>query len=64
MLTAWGFGGVFGPMLIARLRESTGRYDQALFVIAAVMLVATVIPMLVGAPTPPAPKIPAREAAA
>jgi OFA family oxalate/formate antiporter-like MFS transporter len=66
MLTAWGFAGVFGPMLIATLREANGRYTEALFVIAAVMLVATGIPLLVGAPTPPAPAptIPAREAAA
>jgi OFA family oxalate/formate antiporter-like MFS transporter len=66
MLTAWGFAGVFGPMLIATLREANGRYNEALFVIAAVMLVATAIPMLVGAPTPPtpAPRIPASRAVA
>jgi OFA family oxalate/formate antiporter-like MFS transporter len=52
MLTAWGCAGVFGPMLIATLRESNGRYQEALFVIAAVMLVATFIPMFVAAPTP------------
>ena len=44
---------VFGPMLIATLREANGRYNEALVVIAAVMLVATAIPMLVGAPLPP-----------
>jgi len=53
MLTAWGCAGVFGPMLIATLREANGRYNEALVVIAAVMLVATAIPMLVGAPLPP-----------
>ncbi len=50
MLTAWGFAGVLGPMLIATLRQANGRYDEALYVIAALMLVATAIPMLVGVP--------------
>ena len=50
MLTAWGFAGVLGPMLIAGLRESTGRYDDALYVIAGLMCLSTVIPVFVGAP--------------
>jgi MFS transporter, OFA family, oxalate/formate antiporter len=58
MLTAWGCAGVFGPMLIAALRESNGRYQEALFAIAVVMLVATCIPMFVGAPPPPQPASP------
>jgi OFA family oxalate/formate antiporter-like MFS transporter len=53
MLTAWGFAGVLGPTLIATLRESRGQYDQALYVIAALMLVSAIIPMLVRAPTVP-----------
>ncbi len=47
MLTAWGFAGIAGPMLIAGLRQSTGRYEEALYVIAIVMLVAAVLPLLV-----------------
>jgi OFA family oxalate/formate antiporter-like MFS transporter len=50
MLTAWSFAGVFGPMLIATLREQSGRYDEALYAIAAVMFVSAFIPMMV---TPP-----------
>jgi OFA family oxalate/formate antiporter-like MFS transporter len=53
MLTAWGFAGVLGPTLIATLRESRGQYDQALYVIAALMLVSAIIPMLVRAPSVP-----------
>ena len=49
MLTAWGFAGVLGPMLIAGLRESTGQYDEALYVIAGLMCVSTVIPDLASA---------------
>jgi len=50
MLTAWGFAGVLGPTLIAGLRESTGRYDEALYVIAGLMVLSTAIPVFVGAP--------------
>jgi MFS transporter, OFA family, oxalate/formate antiporter len=53
MLTAWGVAGVLGPTLIATLRESNGRYDQALYLIAALMLLSTIIPMLVRPPTAP-----------
>lgn len=50
MLTAWGFAGVFGPMLIASIRQNTGHYSGALSVIAAVMLCSAVIPLLVRPP--------------
>jgi OFA family oxalate/formate antiporter-like MFS transporter len=50
MLTAWGFAGVFGPMLIANIRQSTGRYSQALTVIGVVMLCSAVIPLIVRPP--------------
>jgi MFS transporter, OFA family, oxalate/formate antiporter len=47
MLTAWGFGGVFGPLMIARIREVTGSYAGALTIIACVMLVSSLLPMIV-----------------
>lgn len=50
MLTAWSFAGVLGPMLIASLRQSTGRYGDALYVIAMLMLISAVIPVIVGPP--------------
>ena len=49
MLTAWGFGGVFGPLLVANIRQSTGKYDSALIVIALIMLVSSVLPLIVRA---------------
>jgi len=45
MLTAWGFGGVLGPLLIARIREATGSYSGALTIIASVMLVSSLLPL-------------------
>ena len=50
MLTAWGFAGVLGPTLIASLRQSTGQYNEALYVIAGLMFLSTAIPVFVGAP--------------
>jgi MFS transporter, OFA family, oxalate/formate antiporter len=46
MLTAWGAGALFGPTLIARVREATGHYQGAMQIIAIVMLVSSVIPLL------------------
>src|SRR2546427_6010855 len=36
MLTAWGFAAVCGPTLIARVRQSTGHYTEALEMIAGI----------------------------
>jgi MFS transporter, OFA family, oxalate/formate antiporter len=47
MLTAWGFGGVLGPLMIARTREVTGSYAGALTIIACVMLVSGLLPLIV-----------------
>ncbi len=62
MLTAWGFGGVFGPLLIAFLRQSTGAWGNALYIIAGIMLVSAIVPFIVRPPaeqadvTTPAPE--------
>jgi OFA family oxalate/formate antiporter-like MFS transporter len=50
MLTAWGFAGVLGPTLIARIRQSTGHYSQALQVIAAIVLVGAILPLITRPP--------------
>ena len=46
MLTAWGFAGVLGPTVIARIRQATEHYTEALDLIAVIMLVGAVIPFL------------------
>jgi MFS transporter, OFA family, oxalate/formate antiporter len=51
MLTAWGFAGVLGPTLIARIRQSTGHYSHALYVIAAITLCSAVIPLVLSPPS-------------
>ena len=53
ILLAWGAGAIPSPILIARLRQTTGRYDQSIYTIAAVMVMAIAIPLLVRRPQPP-----------
>jgi MFS transporter, OFA family, oxalate/formate antiporter len=50
MLTAWGFASVFGPLLIAHLRQTTGQYGGALHIIAIVLLVSAILPFIVRPP--------------
>ena len=50
MLTAWSFASVFGPLYIARMRETAGNYAGALHVIAGVMLISILLPIVVRPP--------------
>ena len=50
MLTAWSFASVFGPVLIAHMRQSSGVYSGALHIIAIVLLFSAVLPLLVHPP--------------
>jgi MFS transporter, OFA family, oxalate/formate antiporter len=50
MLTAWGFAAVFGPTLIAGIRQATGHYQGAMRWLALATLVSTVAPLLLRPP--------------
>jgi len=50
MLLPWAFPAAFGPLLFAYLREATGGYNQALYLIAGMMTVAMILPVLVSPP--------------
>src|SRR5881275_1075560 len=50
MLTAWGFASAFGPLFIARMRETAGSYAGALHVIAVVMAISILLPILMRPP--------------
>jgi OFA family oxalate/formate antiporter-like MFS transporter len=52
MLTAWGAGGILGPILIARVKDLTGGYTQAMLIIAVIMLLSAVLPFFVRPPAP------------
>ena len=51
MLTAWGFGSALGPVLIAHVRQSTGRYSQALVILAVIMVGSAVVPLILRPPS-------------
>jgi OFA family oxalate/formate antiporter-like MFS transporter len=50
ILLAWGAAAIPSPILIAHLRQTTGRYDQSIQTIAFVMLVAIALPLLLRHP--------------
>ncbi len=50
MLTAWGAAGIMGPMLFARIRQSSGNYSEALVITAAALAIALVLPILAAPP--------------
>jgi OFA family oxalate/formate antiporter-like MFS transporter len=50
MLLPWAFPAALGPLLFAYLRESTGGYTQALYLIAGMMTIAMILPMIVSPP--------------
>ncbi len=50
MLTAWGLADALGPYLIAYIRQTTGSYRNALYIIAGVMLVSAMVPFIVRPP--------------
>lgn len=52
MLTAWGVGSAFGPLLLADTLKATGAYTSGLHIIAIIMFVSAVLPILVRPPKP------------
>ncbi len=53
MITAWGFGGVLGPLLISRVVDATGSYQNAFYILAGMMLVSSILPFIVRPPRAP-----------
>jgi MFS transporter, OFA family, oxalate/formate antiporter len=53
MLTAWGLGGVLGPLLISSVVDSTGEYTTALYILAGMLLASTILPAIVRPPAAP-----------
>ncbi|HEY7391106.1 MAG TPA: OFA family MFS transporter [Bryobacteraceae bacterium] len=50
MLLPWAFPAAFGPLLFAWLRESTGGYTEAFYLIAGMLALAMILPIVVSPP--------------
>ena len=46
ILLAWGAAAIPSPLLSARVRQTTGQYRQAIYVLAVVLVVSLVLPIL------------------
>jgi predicted MFS family arabinose efflux permease len=69
MFTAWGVGGVFGPILAGRVADATGSYSTAYLISAGLLIFAAVLTFFTKAPEKmsaeqPALSLAAREARA
>jgi len=50
LFTAWGVGGVFGPILAGRIADSTGSYQMAYVISAALLILAAILTFFTRAP--------------
>jgi len=50
MLLPWAFPAALGPLLFAYLRQATGGYNDALYLIAGMLTAALIVPLLVSPP--------------
>jgi len=46
LFTAWGVGGVFGPMLAGKFADATGSYTTAYYIAASLLIFAAFLAML------------------
>ncbi len=53
ILTAWGFAGIVGPIVAAKVKDATGSFTNALIPVAIMLLIAAVLPFLTKKPVPP-----------
>ena len=51
ILTAWGFGGLVGPLVASFVKDHTGSFTGALPWVAIMLIIAAIIPFLVRKPT-------------
>jgi uncharacterized membrane protein len=51
IVTAWGFAGLIGPMIVARAKDLTGSFAGMLPVIAMLLMVSVIIPFVTKKPT-------------
>jgi MFS family permease len=52
IITAWGFAGLVGPLVAAKVKDVTGSFTLALPYVAAMLIVAAIIPFVTKKPDP------------
>jgi nitrate/nitrite transporter NarK len=50
ILSAWGFAGLIGPIVVARTRDLTGSFEGTLPFIAAVLMISVILPFITKKP--------------
>lgn len=46
ILLAWGAAAIPSPLLIAQIRQTTGQYREAIYILACVLVVSLILPIL------------------
>ena len=64
MFTAWGVGGVFGPILAGRVADATGSYTTAYLISAALLIFAAILTFFTKSPAKQTLEQPAFQAVA
>jgi MFS family permease len=50
LFTAWGVGGVFGPILAGKIADASGNYNMAYIISASLMIFAAILTFFTKAP--------------
>lgn len=53
ILTAWGFAGIVGPIIAAKVKDATGSFTGALVPVAIMLLIAAILPFITKKPAAP-----------
>jgi MFS transporter, OFA family, oxalate/formate antiporter len=53
IITAWGFAGLVGPLVAAKVKDVTGTFTDALVPVAIMLIVAAILPFFVKKPQVP-----------
>ncbi len=59
IITAWGFGGLVGPLVAAKVKDVTGSFTAALPYVATMLIVAAILPFLTKKPSGQTQAVPA-----
>jgi OFA family oxalate/formate antiporter-like MFS transporter len=46
ILLAWGAAAIPSPLLIAHIRQTTGQYREAIFILGVVLVLSLILPIL------------------